>query len=160
MTLFLSIFSRSLAAGHRPDLAEEAAQSAQQKPTLPEACIRRDTHLRNNTLCRKRLLLCEYAQHIHVYAYYSSFLIELFLFTYCHYSSVSFILNSLLLSPFPPLSLSDSNSLSQAHGFLDKNRDTFSADLFDLLQMSASPFIQTLFRGEKAMVRKCSRSLH
>ena len=53
---------------------------------------------------------------------------------------------SFLLPPLPSL------SLPQAPGFLEKNRDTFSADLFDLLHKSASPFVQTLFRGEKAMV--------
>lgn len=44
-----------------------------------------------------------------------------------------------------------------AHGFLEKNRDTFSADLFDLLHKSSSPFIQALFRGEKAMTSETRR---
>ena len=61
------------------------------------------------------------------------------------------LLFSLLSFP-PSLPLSLPTSL-QAHGFLDKNRDTFSADLFDLLHMSRSDFIAELFRGEKAMVR-------
>lgn len=39
-----------------------------------------------------------------------------------------------------------------ASGFLEKNRDTFSNDLFDLLNTSSSPFIKLLFSGEKAMV--------
>ncbi len=39
-----------------------------------------------------------------------------------------------------------------ASGFLEKNRDTFSNDLFDLLNSSKSPFIGVLFSGEKAMV--------
>ena len=39
-----------------------------------------------------------------------------------------------------------------AEGFLEKNRDTFSADLFDLLHMSKSPFLTTLFSGERVMV--------
>ena len=40
----------------------------------------------------------------------------------------------------------------QAEDMLEKNRDTFSADLFDLLHMSKSPFLLSLFTGEKAMV--------
>lgn len=39
-----------------------------------------------------------------------------------------------------------------ANGVLEKNRDTFSNDLFDLLHKSKSPFISTLFSGMKAMV--------
>ncbi|XP_019863708.1 PREDICTED: unconventional myosin-VIIa-like [Amphimedon queenslandica] len=38
-----------------------------------------------------------------------------------------------------------------ADEFLEKNRDTFSADLFDLLQSSKSKFLGGLFSGEKAM---------
>ena len=41
----------------------------------------------------------------------------------------------------------------QAEDMLEKNRDTFSADLFDLLHMSKSPFLLSLFSGEKAMVK-------
>ena len=40
----------------------------------------------------------------------------------------------------------------QAEDVLEKNRDTFSADLFDLLQKSRSRFLLELFKGEKAMV--------
>lgn len=39
-----------------------------------------------------------------------------------------------------------------ADEFLEKNRDTFSADLFDLLHMSKSRFLTVLFSGERAMV--------
>ena len=39
-----------------------------------------------------------------------------------------------------------------ADGFLEKNRDTFSNDLFDLLSTTTSPFLSGLFKGEKAMV--------
>ena len=38
-------------------------------------------------------------------------------------------------------------------GFLEKNRDTFSNDLFDLLATTTSPFLKELFKNEKAMVR-------
>ena len=41
----------------------------------------------------------------------------------------------------------------QSKGFLEKNRDTFSADLFDLLHLSKSTFVQKLFSGERAMVK-------
>lgn len=41
-----------------------------------------------------------------------------------------------------------------ADEFLEKNRDTFSADLFDLLHNSKSKFLTQLFKGERAMVRK------
>ena len=40
----------------------------------------------------------------------------------------------------------------QAEDVLEKNRDTFSADLFDLLQKSRSKFLLELFQGERAMV--------
>ena len=39
-----------------------------------------------------------------------------------------------------------------AEGFLEKNRDTFSNDLFDLLATTKSQFLAELFRGERAMV--------
>lgn len=39
-----------------------------------------------------------------------------------------------------------------AKEFLEKNRDTFSADLFDLLHRSKSKFLIQLFTGERAMV--------
>ena len=39
-----------------------------------------------------------------------------------------------------------------ADEFLEKNRDTFSADLFDLLHTSKSKFLTQLFKGERAMV--------
>ena len=38
-------------------------------------------------------------------------------------------------------------------GFLEKNRDTFSADLIDLLHTTKSPFLKEIFSGVKAMVR-------
>jgi len=37
-------------------------------------------------------------------------------------------------------------------GFLEKNRDTFSADLIDLLHTTKSPFLTEIFSGVKAMV--------
>ena len=40
-----------------------------------------------------------------------------------------------------------------AEGFLEKNRDTFSNDLFDLLATTKSAYLATLFKGERAMVR-------
>ncbi len=39
-----------------------------------------------------------------------------------------------------------------AKGFLEKNRDTFSNDLFDLLATTKSTFLATIFKGEKTMV--------
>ena len=39
-----------------------------------------------------------------------------------------------------------------ADEFLEKNRDTFSADLFDLLHSTKSKFLLQLFSGERAMV--------
>jgi myosin-7 len=39
-----------------------------------------------------------------------------------------------------------------ADGFLEKNRDTFSNDLFDLLATSKATFITQLFKNERAMV--------
>ena len=39
-----------------------------------------------------------------------------------------------------------------AEEFLEKNRDTFSADLFDLLHSTKSEFLELLFKGERAMV--------
>jgi myosin-7 len=36
-------------------------------------------------------------------------------------------------------------------GFLEKNRDTFSADLFDLLHKTKNPFLAALFKGDSAM---------
>ena len=40
----------------------------------------------------------------------------------------------------------------QAKGFLDKNRDTFSNDLFDLLSKSRSPFLLEIFKNDRTMV--------
>ena len=40
----------------------------------------------------------------------------------------------------------------QADGVLEKNRDTFSPDLFDLLHTSKNAHLNVLFSGEKAMV--------
>ena len=37
-------------------------------------------------------------------------------------------------------------------GFLEKNRDTFSADLVQLIQSSKSKFINTLFESDITMV--------
>lgn len=39
-----------------------------------------------------------------------------------------------------------------AKGFLEKNRDTFSNDLFDLLATTKSAHLRELFKNEKAMV--------
>ena len=39
-----------------------------------------------------------------------------------------------------------------ASGFLEKNRDTFSNDLFDLLATTKSTFLRDLFKNERAMV--------
>eukprot|EP00731_Ephydatia_muelleri_P029534 Em0021g57a len=39
----------------------------------------------------------------------------------------------------------------QAKGFLDKNRDTFSNDLFDLLSKSRSPFLLEIFKNDRTM---------
>lgn len=44
-----------------------------------------------------------------------------------------------------------------AHAFLDKNRDTFSNDLFDLLATTSSPFLKGLFKNERAMVSYSDR---
>jgi len=43
------------------------------------------------------------------------------------------------------------NVYYQAKGVLEKNRDTFSNDLFDLLQMSKDRHLLELFAGERAM---------
>ena len=40
-------------------------------------------------------------------------------------------------------------------GFLDKNRDTFSADLIDLISHSKCEFLYSLFSREKSMVSDC-----
>ena len=45
----------------------------------------------------------------------------------------------------------------QAKGVLEKNRDTFSNDLFDLLQMSKARHLLELFAGERAMVKRVGR---
>lgn len=42
----------------------------------------------------------------------------------------------------------------ETKGFLEKNRDTFSADLIQLIQMSENRFMQNLFISEVSMVRK------
>ena len=39
-----------------------------------------------------------------------------------------------------------------AEGFLEKNRDTFSNDLFDLLGTTRNEYLKSLFKGVKAMV--------
>ena len=39
-----------------------------------------------------------------------------------------------------------------AEGFLEKNRDTFSNDLFDLLATSKATFLTRLFKDDRAMV--------
>lgn len=39
-----------------------------------------------------------------------------------------------------------------AEKFLEKNRDTFSADLFDILHDTKSKFLSKLFEGERSMV--------
>ena len=44
-------------------------------------------------------------------------------------------------------------------GFLEKNRDTFSADLIDLLHTTKSPFLKEIFSGVKAMVRVRNHNL-
>lgn len=41
-----------------------------------------------------------------------------------------------------------------AEGFLEKNRDTFSNDLFDLLATTKSAYLSGLFKNEKAMVSR------
>jgi len=46
------------------------------------------------------------------------------------------------------------NVFYQAKGVLEKNRDTFSNDLFDLLQMSKARHLLELFAGERAMVKR------
>lgn len=38
-------------------------------------------------------------------------------------------------------------------GFLERNRDTFSADLIDLLHTTKSSFLKEIFIGVKAMVK-------
>jgi len=43
-----------------------------------------------------------------------------------------------------------------ATGFLEKNRDTFSNDLFDLLSTTKNNYLKLLFKGVKAMVSKQS----
>ena len=40
-----------------------------------------------------------------------------------------------------------------SNGFLEKNRDTFSADLIDLLHTTKSPFLKEIFSNVKSMVR-------
>ncbi len=44
-----------------------------------------------------------------------------------------------------------------ADGFLEKNRDTFSNDLFDLLGTTRNEYLKILFKGAKAMVKLCSK---
>lgn len=39
-----------------------------------------------------------------------------------------------------------------AQGFLEKNRDTFSNDLFDLLAISKCGFLKELFKNDRTMV--------
>ena len=46
------------------------------------------------------------------------------------------------------------NVYYQAKGVLEKNRDTFSNDLFDLLHMSKASHLMELFSGERAMVKR------
>ena len=45
-------------------------------------------------------------------------------------------------------------------GFLEKNRDTFSADLIDLLHNTKSPFLTEIFSGVKAMVSTLNQLLN
>ena len=39
-------------------------------------------------------------------------------------------------------------------GFLEKNRDTFSADLFDVITDTKNEFLKEVFEGQRAMVSK------
>ena len=41
-------------------------------------------------------------------------------------------------------------------GFLEKNRDTFSADLFDVITDTKNDFLKEVFEGQRAMVSKRS----
>eukprot|EP00118_Oscarella_pearsei_P013161 m.102210 g.102210 ORF g.102210 m.102210 type:complete len:2208 (+) comp37156_c0_seq4:160-6783(+) len=45
----------------------------------------------------------------------------------------------------------------QSVGFLEKNRDTFSADLFDVVSETKNPFLKTVFKSEKAMSTETRR---
>ena len=50
--------------------------------------------------------------------------------------------------------------LTYSVGFLEKNRDTFSADLFDLLHKTRNQYLHSLFKGDTAMVSELHAHTH